>query len=272
MKEAIKILFVDDERNVLRSIKRLFLDEDYEILTATSGAEGLLILSSERVQIVVADFRMPEMNGVDFLREVCARWPETIRIVLSGYADTAAIVSAINEGQIYKFVPKPWNDDELRFTIANAFDLYQLHRKNEELLARFQRSNEELYLINENLEAIVAERTAKIEFQNKVLKGARNILNALPVGVVGIDPEGTVVYCNTMANRLVGCEDATESGGLGQKPLSVEVGAAIEPQTAAERFCEHFRIRGHRIRIKGSFLQEPGQEGHILVFVPDGED
>lgn len=75
MTETIKILFVDDERNVLRSIERLFLDEDYEILTAESGAEGLQMLSGgQPVQIVVADFRMPEMNGVDFLRQVYARW------------------------------------------------------------------------------------------------------------------------------------------------------------------------------------------------------
>src|SRR6266536_904479 len=109
MDEQIRILFVDDEKNVLRSLERTFLDEDYEILTATTGAEGLAVLQNNSpVQVVISDYRMPEMNGVDFLRKVCNQWPETVRIVPSGYADTASIVSAINEGQIYKFIPKPW--------------------------------------------------------------------------------------------------------------------------------------------------------------------
>ncbi len=74
---------------------------------------------------------MPNMNGVEFLREVRTRWPDTVRIVLSGYADTASIVSAINEGEIYRFIPKPWNDDDLKVTIANAIERYHLLKKND---------------------------------------------------------------------------------------------------------------------------------------------
>ena len=112
MEERARILCVDDEPNVLRALERMFLDEEYEILTAPSALEGLQALERiQPVQIVVSDYRMPAMNGVDFLREVCRRWPDTVRIVLSGYADTAAVVAAINDGEIYKFIPKPWNDD-----------------------------------------------------------------------------------------------------------------------------------------------------------------
>jgi len=121
MGEPTRILCVDDERNILRSLTRPFLDDPYEILTAPSGAERLLILAqSGTVPVVISDYRMPGMNGVEFLSEVRKRWPETVRIVLSGYADTGAIVSAINEGQIYRFVAKPWNEDELRVAVANA--------------------------------------------------------------------------------------------------------------------------------------------------------
>ena len=117
MGEPTRILCVDDEQNVLRSLTRLFLDDPYEILTAASGAEGLLILDQTgTVPVVISDYRMPGMNGVEFLSEVRKWWPETVRIVLSGYADTGAIVSAINEGQIYRFVAKPWNEDELQVT------------------------------------------------------------------------------------------------------------------------------------------------------------
>jgi len=130
MNGEIKILCVDDEPNVLNALKRLFLDEPYTILTAASGQEGLEIIEKENVQIIISDYRMPGMNGVDFLKEARKKWPDTVRIVLSGYADTAAIVSAINEGQIYKFVPKPWNDEELKVTISNAIERYHLFKKN----------------------------------------------------------------------------------------------------------------------------------------------
>ena len=117
----VKILCVDDERNVLRALERIFLDDDYEIVTAGSGEEGLEIMteSGDCFQVVISDYRMPVMNGVEFLKAVYERWPDSVRIVLSGYADAGAIVAAINEGHIYKFIPKPWNDEELRETIQN---------------------------------------------------------------------------------------------------------------------------------------------------------
>jgi two-component system NtrC family sensor kinase len=131
----IKILCVDDERNVLRALERIFLDDDYEIAIAGSGDEGLKIMEeSGPFQVVISDYRMPVMNGVDFLKVVYDRWPETVRIVLSGYADAGAVMAAINEGHIYRFIPKPWNDDELRVTIQNCLEHYFFQKRNHELL------------------------------------------------------------------------------------------------------------------------------------------
>jgi len=107
MNPVDRILLVDDERNVIRALERLFIDDDYEIFTAASGDEGLAILAEEEVQLILADYRMEGMDGVEFLRRVYERWPDTIRIVLSGYADTGAVVGAINEGRVYKFIAKP---------------------------------------------------------------------------------------------------------------------------------------------------------------------
>jgi FixJ family two-component response regulator len=201
--EPIRILCVDDEKNVLRALKRAFLDEDYEILTAESAEEALDIISREEVQLVISDYRMPGQNGVEFLREVCRRRPETVRIVLSGYADAAAIVSAINEGQIYKFIPKPWDDDELKMSIDNALERYFLHKKNSELMNELQSSNRKLQEMNENLEALVEERTIKVTMQNLALLASQNILDALPVGVVGLDLNGTIVHNNKLAKYLL---------------------------------------------------------------------
>lgn len=155
MDELVRILLVDDEVNVLRALERTFLDEEYEVLTAPSGSEGLSILQDvSPVQVVVSDYRMPQMNGVDFLREVRRRWPDTVRIVLSGYADTAVVISAINEGEIYKFIAKPWNDDELRIAIINALERYSLNKKNIELTEALSAKIEELKQANAALERL----------------------------------------------------------------------------------------------------------------------
>lgn len=152
MAETIKLLCVDDERNVLRALERIFMDDDYEILTAISGEDGLAVLAENSdVQVVVSDFRMPGMNGVEFLRQVCEKYPETVRIVLSGYADTGAVVSAINEGQIYKFVSKPWSDEELRQTVAKAVEAFSLHKQNRVLAAELEMLKREMELLKSRM-------------------------------------------------------------------------------------------------------------------------
>ena len=191
--EPIKILCVDDERNVLKALERIFLDDDYEIVLAGSGAEGLDILQkAEHFQVVISDYRMPVMNGVEFLKVVYERCPETVRIVLSGYADAGAIVAAINEGHIYKFIPKPWNDDELRVTIQNCIERYFLQKNNRELL-------KELGEANQVLEEKVQQRTEQLELRNRALEFSQSLLGNLPVGVVGIDENGMIAYCNEIA-------------------------------------------------------------------------
>ncbi|MFA6147608.1 MAG: response regulator [bacterium] len=197
MGEQTRILCVDDEQNVLRSLTRLFIDDPYEILTAPSGAEGLRILDqSGTVPVVISDYRMPGMSGVEFLTEVRKLWPGTVRIVLSGYADIGAIVSAINEGQIYRFVAKPWNDEELRFTVADALERYELGRKNVELTEELRRKNDEMTALNRDLERRVAERTEALTTQNRLLTESLGILDNLPLAVVGMDLQGTIFQCN----------------------------------------------------------------------------
>jgi two-component system NtrC family sensor kinase len=204
--EKTLILCVDDERNVLRSLERIFIDDDYEILTATSAEEGLRILENNGpFQVVISDYRMPAMDGVEFLKEVYRRWPDTVRIVLSGYADTAAIVSAINEGRIYKFIPKPWDDNELRVTVANALERYALQKHNRELMAELSRANDEL-------EQKVKQRTSELELRNHALTFSQCMLDALPVAVAGIDINGMIVQSSRRAAEIF---NSVEGGFLG---------------------------------------------------------
>ena len=274
MEEEIRILCVDDEKNVLRAIERLFLDEDYEIITASSGKEGLEILEREPgIQLVISDYRMPEMHGVDFLKEVCERWPNTVRIVLSGYADTAAIVDAINEGQIYKFIPKPWNDDELKVTIANAIERYFLHKKNMQLTEELRRRNEELERINNSLEQLVEERTAELKFQNRILFHAHQILDSLPVGVIGIDRDGIIVQANAMSNELVGNGRTGIAGMYRFDALPPELNDMVESTIKNKFMASTLTINNSKIKVKGKYMHySDGQEGITLTLDRDGED
>jgi DNA-binding NtrC family response regulator len=120
-----KLLFVDDETGVLKAMQRIFHLENYKIFTAPSGQQALSVLESENIQVVVSDHRMPGMTGTELLQEVKKRWPKTIRIMLTGYADVEAVMGAVNDGAVYKFITKPWNDDDLRLTVSLALEQYE---------------------------------------------------------------------------------------------------------------------------------------------------
>ncbi|MBD5804932.1 Type II secretion system protein E [Azoarcus sp. Aa7] len=128
-----RILFVDDEPSILKALARIFRAESYEILTAGSGAEALARLKEAPVQVIISDYMMPGMNGADLLKQVKSLYPETIRIMLTGHADTGAVMGAINDGAVYKFILKPWNDDDLRVTVSLALEQFDLVQKNRAL-------------------------------------------------------------------------------------------------------------------------------------------
>jgi two-component system NtrC family sensor kinase len=268
MDEPVRILCVDDEINVLRAIERIFMDDEYEIMKATSGAEGLEILKEvSPIQIVISDYRMPEMSGVDFLREVRDYWPETVRIVLSGYADAATIVAAINEGRIYKFIPKPWNTDELRVTIENALERYYLNRRNIELTMELKEKNDELNRINSCLEKTIAEKTAEVMLQNRILLQAQTILHHLPVGVITANPDGIVIQCNREAERILSCPDIECPGTpLGQL-LSAELTGCLA--ASAEGGEESGSIAAAAgVRLKMRQVEDPNGGMTILLLDP----
>ena len=118
------ILVVDDEVRSLQTLRRV-LDEEFEVLTAASAVEAEAILAAEMPAAILCDQRMPQVSGIEFLREVRERWPEEVRIVLSGYTDLKSVTEAINEGSIYKFLTKPWDDKQIREHVQKAF---QYHR------------------------------------------------------------------------------------------------------------------------------------------------
>jgi two-component system NtrC family sensor kinase len=264
----VTILCVDDEANVLKSLRRLFLDEDYEILTAESGREGLALLEQHQpVQVVISDYRMPEMDGVAFFKQVHERWPDTVRIVLSGYADTAAVVAAINEGQVYKFIPKPWNDDELKVAIAKAVERYFLVKANRELNEELRQANDELSRIAVQLEEKVAERTEELLFQNKVLRHSQVILNILPMGVVGFDRDGVLVQRNRFAEEALRNCCHSSLGATAAEVLPPDWAALLAELEPGKGVSRVLGLAGQQFCVRGVMMDEPdGQSGAVLVF------
>jgi response regulator RpfG family c-di-GMP phosphodiesterase len=194
MEQSRKLLLVDDEGNILAALKRLLRRDGYTILSASSGAEGLKLLQEyPDIGVILSDQRMPEMTGTEFLGKVKALYPDTVRIVLSGYTDLNSVTDAINEGAIYKFLTKPWDDELLRKNVCDAFEYHELKLKN-------QRLTKELSLANEKLEQKVAEKTKDASFNLTVLQQAQDVLEYLPVAVIGVAKDGMVV----VANRLAG--------------------------------------------------------------------
>jgi type II secretory ATPase GspE/PulE/Tfp pilus assembly ATPase PilB-like protein/DNA-binding response OmpR family regulator len=139
-----RILLVDDEPGVLKALTRVFRQENYEVVTASNAAEALEWLKNEAVQVIISDYMMPGMNGADLLKRIKALYPETLRIMLTGHADTGAVMGAINEGAVYKFILKPWNDDDLRVSVALALEQFDLIRKNRALQLENARKNNEI--------------------------------------------------------------------------------------------------------------------------------
>lgn len=156
------VLLVDDERNILNSLTRVFRKDGYNILTAEGGAEGLELIKANKVSIVISDHRMPVMEGVEFLSRVKEASPETIRFMLTGYADIKAVMSAINKGEVYRYITKPWNDDELRSAVREALEHYNLSAENRRLTELTKIQNAQLVDLNKNLESKVEQKTRKI--------------------------------------------------------------------------------------------------------------
>ena len=171
-----RILCVDDEPNILSSLRRLFRGKGYDVIVANSGQEGLETLEVEKVDLVISDMRMPIMDGAAFLEKVRARWPDLIRILLTGYADMQSTIDAINRGEIYRYITKPWDDNDIVLVVREALERKDLEREKNRLEDLTARQNEELKELNANLEHKVLQRTKELRSAHDQLIGANEKL------------------------------------------------------------------------------------------------
>lgn len=168
-----KILIVDDEPNILNALKRILRKEQFDVTTSESPIEALKILEQEQFKIILSDQKMPDMIGADFLERTKLFLPNAIRILLTGYSDVQAAMDAINKGGIFRYLTKPWQDDELILELRRALYQYDILDEN-------RRLNQMLEDMNLNLENIVEERTQHISRLNQELrKSFTGIINLL---------------------------------------------------------------------------------------------
>ncbi len=149
--DKISILYVDDEINNLNSFKAAFR-RDFTVHLATSGQEGLAILETNVIHVIITDQRMPEMTGVDFLIEVLKKYTDPIRILLTGYTDINAVIDAVNKGHIYYYLNKPWDEQQLKIIIKNAYEIFRLREENKDLISKLIDANNQLeFLLRQKL-------------------------------------------------------------------------------------------------------------------------
>jgi CheY-like chemotaxis protein len=230
-----RILVVDDEEAILETMAFTFQD-DYEVYTAKDAQDALDLLDQKQpVAAVLTDQRMPNMSGVEFVTEVCKRYPQTVRMVLTGFSDMDAIIQAINDGHVYAYITKPWEPDQLKQLMKQAVEHYKLSVENERLL-------QDLHRANVFLEAVMDE---------------------LDTGALAVDAAGAIQAANRPVRQVLGLERDPMSRPLKQalEEVGLDEVAAAAYQLAGdenETFCE-MDLPGeslHRLRIRVESLTD----------------
>lgn len=166
----IKILYIDDEQENLNAFKASFR-RTFDIYLANSAEEGIAVLKSTSIEVVIADQRMPTTTGIDFFESIINEYPNPIRILLTGYTDIDAVVDAINKGQVYRYITKPWNEHDLKMTIESAYHLYSLREQNSKLNVKYKR------VFDESSDPIILfDKKGRIIGYNKATLGLFNYL------------------------------------------------------------------------------------------------
>jgi response regulator RpfG family c-di-GMP phosphodiesterase len=208
------LLFVDDEPAILSALRRLFRPMGYRILLAESGDAALEILAREPVDLVLSDMRMPGMNGAQLQQIVRERWPDVARLLLTGYADISSTIAAINQGEIQRYIAKPWDDQEVLLAVREGLERSRLRQENRRLLALTQAHNEQL-------ERRVAARTSELSQVNAMLEQAfadlrENFLLSIKVfaGLMELREAGQAGYSERvgqLARRLAAALKLTQT-------------------------------------------------------------
>jgi len=200
---SFKILCVDDEPNILSAMRRMFMLSGFSIEEATSGAQALQKLEQQEFHLILSDMQMPEMNGAELLAQVRQRWPKVMRLMLTGTADLKTAISAINEGEIYRYLTKPWNDEELVSTVKSALERFVLIRERDNLLELTKQQNQSLADMVNTLEEKVKERTAELSNSYEELRGSYIASVKTYSTLIGLRDRALLAHSKSVADLAV---------------------------------------------------------------------
>lgn len=259
---------MDDEPAILASLRRLFRPEGYRVLFASSPAEGLDQLARNKVDVVISDQRMPEMSGVEFLRRVKIIYPETIRMMLSGYTELQSVIDATNEGAIYRFLTKPWDSNQLKNNVREALKYKARADENKHLEAKLQGSNTLLAGTNRQLQDLLEAQRKVIVRDETTLGITQRLLHHVPIPVIGADDNGLIVFANRQAVRVLGKGNPLLGASVGDA-LPAPLRDLLASPAATSR---PWASGGHRYRVLSQPLNEhQPQQGRMLALIPETE-
>ena len=262
------VLLVDEDANVRAALQRLLRRDGYEILCADSAESGLALLGRHRIDLIIADQRMPGLSGVEFLRRARAMCPDTLRIVLAGYTELHSIIEAINEGAVYKLLTKPWDDEQLRIHLAEAFQHKELGDENRRLSIAVQLANRELEEANERLRQLLEDSEQRVARERTALGVMHEVIELLPWPLLGVDEARTIVLLNAHAERLAGLPGTLlgQSASAVLPPATLDALLAAPPATLALQVGgQAYRARAHRLG------QDCAGHGWVILLQPTEE-
>lgn len=265
------LLLVDDEPSIVSSLKRLFRRDGYRIVTASGGAEGLQRMTEYEVDVVLSDQRMPGMTGVEFLRRAKDLYPDTVRLVLSGYTELQSITDAVNEGAIYRFLTKPWDDERLLEHVREAFAHKEMADENKRLATEVVSASEALTHANERLEQVLGNQQRQIDLEAARANTARDLLDALPVALLGVDSHGTIVLTNLELQRVLGTDTpmlgATAAQALGQDYETLSAAASTSGGQPMRMVTLSLGGRNWQAWVRA--LDHAASRGVVLTLIPN---
>ncbi|TPV57926.1 response regulator [Aestuariibacter sp. GS-14] len=184
-----QVLCVDDEQNILRAIKRALFSLDVDLTLADSGDKALAIMQEKTIHVVISDMKMPGMTGAELLEQVATLYPDTFRVVLTGFADIDATIKAVNQGRIHRYLQKPWDNQELINTIEEGLERIRLKDENTRLQKLTKLQNAKLKEVNNSLEQVVQKRTKQIKAALRRIEQRNAALEQVLFNVISINPD-----------------------------------------------------------------------------------
>ena len=184
-----QVLCVDDEQNILRAIKRALFSLDVDLTLVDSGEKALAVMKEKPIHVVISDMKMPGMTGAELLEQVAAHYPDTFRVVLTGFADIDATIKAVNQGRIHRYLQKPWDNQELINTIEEGLERIKLKDENARLQKLTKLQNAKLKEVNNSLEQVVQKRTKQIKAALRRIEQRNGALEQVLFNVISINPD-----------------------------------------------------------------------------------